>query len=74
MEVEEEPHYLVERILRWRRVKRGRRSIREFLVTWTGYPVDEAEWIPGSYFSDPTGLEEQISQDRPVEDVGARSG
>ena len=74
IEVEEEPHYLVERILRWRRVKRGRRSIWEFLVTWTGYPMDEAEWIPGSYFSDPAGLEEQIAQNRPVEDVGARSG
>ena len=36
--------------------------------------MDEAEWIPGSYFSDPAGLEEQIAQNRPVEDVGARSG
>ena len=44
--------YLVERILRWRQVRRGRRRVREFLVTWTGFPLDEAEWIPEANFND----------------------
>ena len=37
--------YRVERILHWRYVRRGRRCMREFLVTWEGFPLDEAEWI-----------------------------
>ena len=73
VEVEDEPQYLVERMLRWRMVRRGRRREREFLVTWTGYPVDEAEWIPEGNFRDRAQMERQIAQDRPVEDTGSSS-
>ena len=73
VEVEGEPQYLVEKILRWRRVKQGRRSTREFLVTWTGYPVDEAEWIPEQNFRDRAELEDQLAQDQPTEDTGSSS-
>ena len=73
VEVEDEPQYLVERMLRWRMVRRGRRREREFLVTWTGYPVDEAEWIPEGNFRDRAQMEQQIAQDRPVEDTGSSS-
>ena len=72
-EVEDPPQYLVERILRWRRVGRGQRRMREFLVTWTGFPLDEAEWIPESNFRDRTQIERQIAQDQPVEDTGSSS-
>ena len=41
--------------------------MREFLVTWTGFPLDEAEWIPESNFRDRTQMERQIAQDQPVE-------
>ena len=43
IEVDDGPGYVVERILRWCSVRRGRRRVREFLVTWAGFPLDEAE-------------------------------
>ena len=46
-------YFDVEKILRWRWSSKTRRRRREFLVLWQGYPVEEAEWIPASYFSDP---------------------
>ena len=45
VELEPEDGYEVERILKWRRVKVGRRMTREFLVTWRDYPLDKAQWI-----------------------------
>ena len=69
----EEPEYRVERILKWRKMQRGRQRMREFLVTWTGYPLDEAEWIPETNFKDQRQLAKQIRQDRPVEDTGSTS-
>ena len=70
-EVNEGPIYKVERILRWRSVRRGRRRMREFLVTWEGFPLDEAEWIQESDFHDRAMMEAQIKQDRPREDAGS---
>ena len=63
----------MERILRWRKIRRGRRHEREYLVIWKGYPVDEAEWISERNFADPAGLKELLEKDEPVEDVGAES-
>ena len=45
VDLEPEPLYKVGRILKWRKVRVGRRSTREFWVTWRGYPLDEAQWI-----------------------------
>ena len=59
------PQYFdVERILRWRWTSWSRRRQREFLVLWQGYPVEEAEWIPASYFSDQDALEADIEANR----------
>ena len=69
-EVDDGPIYRVERILRWRSVRRGRRRVREFLVTWEGFPLDEAEWIQESDFHDHEMMEAQIQQDQPREDPG----
>ena len=41
----EEPYYEIEKILRWRKVKRGRKILKEYLVLWKGYPVTKASWI-----------------------------
>ena len=71
MEVDDGPVYRIERILRWRRVRRGRRRMRELLVTWEGFPLEEAQWIPEDNFTDRAGMEEQIRQDRPREDAGS---
>ena len=69
VETPEEPFYEVDKILKWRKIKRGRRTIREFLVTWTGYPLEDAQWIPESNWRDPSKLEEYIKQDRPTEET-----
>ena len=65
---EEDKEYRVERILWWRWTGRGRRRKREFLVTWEGYPLEDAQWIPASNFTNLAGLEEQIEQDKPIEE------
>ena len=41
----EEPYYEIDKILPWRKVKRGRRILKECLVLWKGYPITEASWI-----------------------------
>ena len=67
---DDDQEYRVERILRWQWIGRGQRRTREFLVTWEGYPLEDAQWIPASNFTDPAGLEEQIAQDHPTEEPG----
>ena len=62
--------YEVERILKYRSVRRGSRRSREYLVIWTGYPLDEAEWIPEANFHDPAELRKQLKKDKPTEDLG----
>ena len=71
--LEPQPRYEIERILKWRRVKVGRRKTREFLVTWYGYPLDEAQWIPEANFPYPAQLRQQLRDDHPVEDTGGPS-
>ena len=75
VDLEPEPLYKVERILilKWRKVRVGRRSTREFLVTWRGYPLDEAQWIPEANFTYPVLLRQQLKEDRPVDDTGSTS-
>ena len=51
VDLEPEPLYRVEHILKWRKVRVGRRSTWEFLVTWRGYPLDESQWIPEANFT-----------------------
>ena len=53
MEPAKEPVYEVEKLLRWRTVQKGRETIREFLVTWTGYLLEEAMWILEENFTYP---------------------
>ena len=70
VDVEPEPVYEVERIWKWRKVKVGRKNTREFLVTWYGYPLEEAQWIPEANFRYPAQLRQQLKDDRPREDKG----
>ena len=63
------PQYFdVEKILRWRWNSKTRRRQREFLVLWQGYPMEDAEWIPASYFSDQDALRADIEANRIPED------
>ena len=70
---EDDQQYRVECILRWRWTGRGRRRTREFLVTWEGYPMEDAQWIPASNFDDLEGMEEQTRQDQPTEEPSPSS-
>ena len=58
-------------MLRWRYARQGRRRIREFLVTWEGFPLEEAQWIPETNFRDRRDMEIQFKQDRPREEPGS---
>ena len=69
LEVSQEPVYQVERILKWRKVAGGRRGEKEVLVTWTGYPLEEAQWINEKNFTSPARFRKQMKQDRPVEET-----
>ena len=65
LEDPDRPQYFdVEKILRWRWTSKTRRRQREFLVLWQGYPAEDAEWIPASYFSDQDALQEDIRANR----------
>ena len=57
LEDADQPQYFdVEKILRWRWNSKTWQRQREFLVLWQGYPMEDAEWIPASYFSDQGAL------------------
>ena len=62
------PVYEVEKLLRWRRVQKGRKTTREFLVTWTGYPLEEAMWIPEDHFTYPRLIKGMMKRDQPIEE------
>ena len=47
----EEPYCNIEKTLRWRKVKRGRKILKEYLILWKGYPVEEASWVHADQFS-----------------------
>ena len=64
----EEPYYEIEKILRWRKVKRGRKILKEYLVLWKGYPVTEASWIQAEQFSNPDQLQQYLEDDQPLQE------
>ena len=64
----EEPYYEIEKILRWRKVKRGRRVLKEYLVLWKNYPVSEASWIRAEQFSNPDQLQQYLNEDQPLQE------
>ena len=51
----------------------GRRKNREFWVAWTGYPLEEAMWIPEKNFTHPGLIKHMMQRDKPVEDKGGSS-
>ena len=64
----EEPYWEIERILRWRKVKMNKKIIKQYLVLWRGFPVEEATWITQDQFIKPELLQKFIQDDKPVED------
>ena len=49
----EEPYYEIERILRWCKVKQGNKIVKQYLVLWRGYPIEDAMWIEANQLSYP---------------------
>ena len=64
----EEPYYEIEKILRWRKVKRGKRILKEYLVLWKEYPIAEASWIQTEQFSHLDQLQQYLDDDQPLEE------
>ena len=64
----EEPYWEIEKILRWRKTKRKNKTIKEYLVLWKGFLVDEASWITQDQFIQPELLNQFIQDDKPNED------
>ena len=67
-DLEEEEASEVEKILRWRKIKKGNRRIRQFLVTLKGKPLDEAMWVDEEDFTNPAELQQDLERDNPTED------
>ena len=57
-----------EKLIRWRRVRRGSGWSREFLVLWKGSTADDLEWVAEERFVDPRELEADIARDHPSEE------
>ena len=64
----EEPYYEIEKILRWRKIKRRNKNIKQYLVLWKGYPVEDAMWIEADQFSHPNQLQNYLQEDQPQEE------
>ena len=63
----EEPYWEIEKILRWRKIKRNKKIIKEYLVLWKNFPVEEASWIQANQLSHPEQLQDYIKEDQPQE-------
>ena len=62
----EEPCWEIEKILRWRKVKRNQKVIKEFLVLWKGFPVEEATWITPDQLIRPELLRQFIREEQTI--------
>ena len=63
----EEPFWEIEKILRWRKIKRKNKIEKEYLVLWKGFPIDDASWITAAQFVQPRLLQQFIQDDQPEE-------
>ena len=63
----EEPYWEIEKILRWRKIKRNKKIIKEYLVLWKNFPVEEASWIQANQLSHREQLQDYIKEDQPQE-------
>ena len=48
----------------------GNRRLREFLILWKGYSLDEASWVREDEITPQSNVQIMIDQDQPVRDDG----
>ena len=68
----EEPYYVIKKILRCRKVKRGPRVIAVNLALWAGYPMEESSWIQIEQVSHPDQLQHYMGEDKHLKGVQRR--
>ncbi len=68
VEPEDDEPYDVEKLLRWRWRGPSQRRVKEYLVLWTGWSIDDASLVPEENFDYPEELEKMVAHDRPIED------
>ena len=68
LEDENEETWETERILRWRKTRRGNQMIRQYLVTLKEKPLDEAIWMDEDDFINPEELKAELERDSPTWD------
>ena len=64
----EEPYWEMERILRWRWIKKGNKQMKEYSILWKNFSIDEASWVTQAQFIQPRLLTKFIKDDQPVEE------
>ena len=64
----EEPYWEIEKILRWRKIKKNKKIIKEYLVLWKDFPIEEATWIQPEQLIQPQLLQQFIQEDKPEEE------
>ena len=68
LELEDDQSYKVEKLLRRRWSGPRGKHVRQYLVLWSGYSIDDASWIPATNFDYPEELTTMITRDQLVED------
>ena len=68
VEPEDDQPYDVEKLLRWCWRGPSNKKVKEFLVLWTGWSIDDASWVPEQNFDYPEELKKMIARDKPIED------
>ena len=58
----------MDKLLRWRWRKVGRKREKEYLVLWSGYSIDDASCTPASNCTSQKGLRELVEEDKPEEE------
>ena len=74
IEQEDDGDFEIERVLRWRYYTAGNQRKKEYLVTWKGYPLDDATWLALEDIRPRENFMNMIDRDQPMEDRGQSSG
>ena len=69
----DDDEYEIEKLLRWRIVREGNRRVREFLVLWKGWGLDDASWVRETDIRPARNVQMMLERDQLTEDIGGGS-